>query len=249
MARPPKAVEAEEPEAPAGPEGAAVEAPSTGLFSIADFSELRRADRLRLVGIGEENGIIDASGLPREELLRRLLRIRSHSPIPLTSSGVLAATKEGYGFLRGAEVGFRAETDDIYVSPSQIRRFFLRTGDKLSGIVRAPRHAERFYSFSRITSINNLDPDAARLEARNARGGQLTAVSPEQALANALQRCAMLPPFYKSDCEARVKGQGEVSGSVIGGGLVKESVTTMPKTELDAAIQAQQPMTLPAPRR
>ncbi|HQZ19160.1 MAG TPA: transcription termination factor Rho, partial [Vicinamibacteria bacterium] len=162
MARHPKVVEAEEPEPSAAPEAAAVEAPTEGLFSIADFSELRKADRLRLIEVGEENGIVDAPGLPREELLRRLLRIRSHSPIPLTSSGVLAATKEGYGFLRGAEVGFRAETDDIYVSPSQIRRFFLRTGDKLSGIVRAPRHAERFYSFSRITSINNLDPDAAR---------------------------------------------------------------------------------------
>ena len=95
----------------------------------------------------------------------------------------------------------------------------------------------------------NLDPSAARMEARNARGGQLTAVSPEQAQANALQRCASLPPFYKSDCESRVKGQGEVSGSVIGGGLVKESVTRMPKSELDAALQAHQPMTLPAPRR
>ncbi len=138
------------------------EAQSSGLLSIEDFSVLRRADRLRLVALGEDNGLPEASGLPREELLRKLLRIRSHSSIPLTSSGVLSATKEGYGFLRGAEVGFQVEPDDIYVSPSQIRRFFLRTGDKLSGIVRAPRHAERFYSFSRITSINNLDPDAAR---------------------------------------------------------------------------------------
>ena len=162
MSRRPKAVEPDDPEPNPVPEGEPVEAPATGLFSFADFTTLRRADRLALVALGEENGIAEASGLPREELLRRLLRIRSHSPIPLASSGVLAATKEGYGFLRGAEVGFRAETDDIYVSPSQIRRFFLRTGDRLSGIVRAPRHAERFYSFSRITSINNLDPDSAR---------------------------------------------------------------------------------------
>ena len=162
MARSPKAVEPDEPEPNPVPEGEPVEAPATGLFSFADFTTLRRTDRLDLVALGEENGIAEASGLPREELLRRLLRIRSHSPIPLTSSGVLAATKEGYGFLRGAEVGFRSETDDVYVSPSQIRRFFLRTGDRLSGIVRAPRHAERFYSFSRITSINNLDPDSAR---------------------------------------------------------------------------------------
>jgi transcription termination factor Rho len=162
MAKTPKHKDVEMTEPVGEPEAPPVEAPASGLFSIADFSTLRRTERLELVALGEENGIAEASGLPREELLRRLLRIRSHSDIPLSSSGVLAATKEGYGFLRGAEVGFRAETDDVYVSPSQIRRFFLRTGDKLSGIVRAPRHAERFYSFSRITSINNLDPDAAR---------------------------------------------------------------------------------------
>jgi transcription termination factor Rho len=162
MARTPKVTDVEDPEPAAGADAAGGEAPTSGLFSISDFTDLRRADRLRLVELGEENDIEEAPGLPREELLRRLLRMRSHSPLPLTSSGVLAATKEGYGFLRGAEVGFRAETDDIYVSPSQIRRFFLRTGDKLSGLVRAPRHAERFYSFSRITSINHLDPDAAR---------------------------------------------------------------------------------------
>ena len=162
MAKTPKAVKPAEAEPGEAVEAVPPEAPATGLFSISDFSVLRRADRLKLIELGLENGIVDAPGLPREEVLRRLLRTRSHSPIPLTSSGVLAATKEGYWFLRGSEVGFRSETDDIYVSPSQIRRFFLRTGDKLSGIVRAPRHAERFYSFSRITSINNLDPDAAR---------------------------------------------------------------------------------------
>jgi hypothetical protein len=99
-------------------------------------------------------------------------------------------------------------------------------------------------------SQTNQDPSAAAREARNARGAQLRAVPPEQAQANALQRCAALPAFYKSDCEARVRGQGEVSGSVLGGGMVRESVTTLPKEELDAQLRAQQPMALPAsPRR
>ena len=79
----------------------------------------------------------------------------------------------------------------------------------------------------------NQDPAAARMEARNARGAQLTDVTPEQARANELQRCANLPPFYKSDCEARVRGQaGQESGSVIGGGIIRETVTTMPASEL-----------------
>ncbi|QTD45916.1 hypothetical protein [Ottowia testudinis] len=94
----------------------------------------------------------------------------------------------------------------------------------------------------------NLDQGAARMEARNARGGQLAPVSPEQATANALKRCANLPAMYKADCEARVKGQGQVSGSVIGGGLVKETVTTMPQSELDAMMKSHQPMAVPAPR-
>ncbi|MDO5289488.1 MAG: hypothetical protein Q4F13_07620 [Pseudomonadota bacterium] len=80
----------------------------------------------------------------------------------------------------------------------------------------------------------NLDKNAARMEARNARGSQLTTVTPEQAERNALQRCANLPEFYKVDCEARVKGQGgQASGSVVGGGIVRETVTTMPQAELD----------------
>ncbi|HRN76911.1 hypothetical protein [Ottowia sp.] len=113
----------------------------------------------------------------------------------------------------------------------------------LSGAIALPAMAQM------TPAETNLDQSAARMEKRNAQPGQLTAVSAEQATANALQRCANLPPFYKSDCEARVRGQGQVSGSVIGGGLVKESVTTMPKTELDAMIKSHQPMSVPAPRK
>ncbi|HOB66612.1 hypothetical protein [Ottowia sp.] len=112
----------------------------------------------------------------------------------------------------------------------------------LSGAVALPAVAQM------SPTQTNLDQSAARKESRNARGSQLSAVSADQARANALARCAALPAFYKSDCEARVNGQGEVSGSVIGGGLVKESVTTLPKADLDAAIRAQQPMTLPPQR-
>ena len=110
----------------------------------------------------------------------------------------------------------------------------------LSGAVALPAVAQM------TPAETNLDTNAARMESRNARGGQLTAVSAEQAQANALQRCANLPAMYKTDCEARVKGQGQVSGSVIGGGLVKETVTTLPQSELDAMMKSHQPMTLPA---
>ncbi len=94
----------------------------------------------------------------------------------------------------------------------------------------------------------NMDKSAARMETRNARGGQLTSVTPEQARQNELQRCANLPAFYKTDCENRVKGKGEASGSVIGGGMIRESVTTMPKDQLDSELKQIQPMNLPPQR-
>jgi len=94
----------------------------------------------------------------------------------------------------------------------------------------------------------NLDPAAARLEARNARADhQLTGVTPQQAKANELRRCDNLPPFYKTDCVARVNGQGQSSGSVIGGGVISETVTTMPKAQLQALERNPQEMDFPKP--
>lgn len=92
----------------------------------------------------------------------------------------------------------------------------------------------------------NLDPAAAQTEIRNARGDQLTTVSPEQARANELRRCDPLPDFYKTDCIARVNGEGLVSGSVVGGGQFKESVTTMPAAELESELKRSQAVQLPA---
>lgn len=86
---------------------------------------------------------------------------------------------------------------------------------------------------SPTTSQTNLDQAAAAKERRAATvRSQLAPVTAEQARANAMMRCANLPAFYKVDCEARVNGQGEVSGSVIGGGLIKESVTSVTPEEL-----------------
>ncbi|MBH1963153.1 MAG: hypothetical protein I8H77_02395 [Comamonadaceae bacterium] len=83
------------------------------------------------------------------------------------------------------------------------------------------------------TSQTNLDQRAAAQERRAASAkGQLSAVTADQARTNGLQRCANLPAFYKVDCESRVNGQGAVSGSVVGGGLIKESVTQVSPDEL-----------------
>lgn len=95
----------------------------------------------------------------------------------------------------------------------------------------------------------NLNPADGRKEMRNARGAQLTTVTPQQARANELKRCDPLPAFYKSDCIARINGQGASSGSVVGGGILMESVTTMPKTQLEAEMRDIGPVHLPRKAR
>lgn len=111
----------------------------------------------------------------------------------------------------------------------------------LFGVLAAPALAQS------TPAETNLDPAAAQMETRNARGDQLTDVSPEQARANALQRCDRLPDFYKTDCIARVEGGGEVAGSIVGGGQFKESITTMPAAELQDELKRSQAVQLPAP--
>ena len=91
----------------------------------------------------------------------------------------------------------------------------------------------------------NSNPADARAEARAARGADLTSPTPQQALNNALQRCDPLPTYFKSDCIARVKGQGEGFGSVTGGGILMESKTTLPASQLQAEEKNIGPVMLP----
>ena len=92
----------------------------------------------------------------------------------------------------------------------------------------------------------NLDPAAAKMEERNARGNQLTDVTPEQARANELKRCDNLPDFYKSDCITRVESEGSQLNQVIGGGDFKETITTMPESELERERANIGPIQLPS---
>lgn len=101
-------------------------------------------------------------------------------------------------------------------------------------------------AFAQETTFQtNANPADARAEARAARGADLTSPTPQQALDNALQRCEPLPTYFKSDCIARVKGQGEGFGSVTGGGILMESKTTMPASQLQAEEQDIGPVNLP----
>jgi len=109
--------------------------------------------------MAEELSINGASGMSRQKLINRIQKTLFHQDVTLEASGVLETLREGYGFLRSPEWSYLPSPDDIYVSPAQIKRFQLRTGDTIAGTVRPPRKRERYMAMLNIMSVNGLDPE------------------------------------------------------------------------------------------
>lgn len=127
-----------------------------------NLTELKRRPPAELLSYGEEIGIEAASTLKKSDLVFEVLKRLAQTGVPITGDGVLEILQDGFGFLRSSDVNYVAGPDDIYVSPSQIRRFGLRTGDIVEGQVRAPKEGERYFALLRANTINFDVPEAAR---------------------------------------------------------------------------------------
>ncbi len=141
---------------PEAPRAAATEAPAIRLKG------LKLLGIHELYALAEKMGIPDAAGSRRHELIFRILRLETERRGQTHAEGVLEVMPEGYGFLRAPESNYLAGPDDIYVSPSQIRRFNLRTGDTLAGQVRGPREGERYFALVRVDALNFEPTEASR---------------------------------------------------------------------------------------
>ena len=117
--------------------------------------------RDRLITQAEELGIENASTLRKQEILFAILKKVAEKE-EITGAGVLQLLQDGFGFLRAMESNYLAGPDDIYVSPSQIRKFGLRTGDTVEGPVRAPKEGERYFALLQVEKINFEEPEKAR---------------------------------------------------------------------------------------
>ncbi len=124
------------------------------------ISELEAKTPEEIAEMSRELEISNFSRLPRQELLVRLLRAQTEKDGQIFGDGILEIIEDGFGFLRGQR--FLPGPDDIYVSQSQIRRFGLRTGDRVSGQVRPPKDNEKFFSLLRVEAVNGIDPETAR---------------------------------------------------------------------------------------
>src|SRR6267154_2194332 len=128
-------------------------------ISLAELKEKNITD---LAKIAKEHNIPGASGMRKQELIFQILRAQTEKNGLIFSEGVLECLPDGFGFLRAPEYNYLPGPDDIYVSPSQIRKFDLRTGDTVSGQVRPPKDGERYFALIKVEAVNFEDPEVAR---------------------------------------------------------------------------------------
>ena len=126
------------------------------------IEELKKNPPAQLITQAEELGIENASTLRKQEILFAILKKLAEKGEEITGMGVLQLLQDGFGFLRALESNYLPGADDIYVSPSQIRKFGLRTGDTVEGPVRAPKEGERYFALLQVSKINNEDPVKSR---------------------------------------------------------------------------------------
>jgi len=129
---------------------------------VMELVELKSKTIADLLKISEELDIPGVSGLRKSELIYKIMEAQSSTDGTILAEGVLETLDEGYGFLRSPDYNYLPGQDDIYVSPSQIKRFDLRTGDIVSGQVRPPKDNERYFALLKIESVNFDDPESAK---------------------------------------------------------------------------------------
>jgi transcription termination factor Rho len=124
--------------------------------------ELKKKKINELTELGKEFNIEGATGMPKQELIFALLQAHSEQNGLIYGEGVLEILPDGFGFLRAPDSNYLPGPDDIYISPSQIRRFNLRTGDTVSGQIRPPKDSERYFALLKVELVNHEDPEIAR---------------------------------------------------------------------------------------
>ncbi len=145
-------------------------------LSLADLKAKTPADLLQLA---EELEIENASLMRKGDMMFAILKDMAEEGVEIIGDGVLEVLLDGFGFLRSPEANYLAGPDDIYVSPNQIRKFSLRTGDTVEGVIRAPKESERYFGIVKVNSINFEDPEKAR---HKVQFDDLTPLYPDQRL-------------------------------------------------------------------
>jgi transcription termination factor Rho len=143
------------------------------------LSELKAKSPAELLVFAEEYEVENASTMRKQELMFAILKQLAEREVDITGEGVVEVLPDGFGFLRSPDANYLPGPDDIYVSPSQIRRFGLRTGDTVEGQIRSPKEGERYFALVKVNTINFEDPEAVR---HKVNFDNLTPLYPEERL-------------------------------------------------------------------
>ncbi|MDH3596272.1 MAG: Rho termination factor N-terminal domain-containing protein, partial [Rhodospirillales bacterium] len=127
-----------------------------------DLQELKTKSPADLLAYAEELEIENASVLRKQDMMFAILKQLAENDVAIFGTGVLEVLQDGFGFLRSPEANYLPGPDDIYVSPSQVRRFGLRTGDTVEGQIRSPKDGERYFALLKINKINFDPPENTR---------------------------------------------------------------------------------------
>jgi transcription termination factor Rho len=136
------------------------EIPTT--VSEIKLADLKDRSPTELLAFAEEYEVENASTMRKQELMFAILKQLASRDIEIVGFGVIEVLQDGFGFLRSADANYLAGPDDIYVSPTQIRRFGLRTGDTVEGLIRSPKEGERYFALLKVNTINFEDPEKVR---------------------------------------------------------------------------------------
>jgi transcription termination factor Rho len=142
-----------------------------------NLKELKQKSPADLLAYAEELKIENASSMRKQEIMFATLKQLAENDVSIFGDGVIEILQDGFGFLRAPEANYLAGPDDIYVSPSQIRRFALRTGDTVEGEIRSPKDGERYFALLKVNLINFEDPDKVR---HRVRFDNLTPLYPDE---------------------------------------------------------------------
>ena len=126
------------------------------------LEELKAKTPAELLSFAEESGVENASTMRKQELMFATLKELADKEIEIIGTGVVEVLQDGFGFLRSPDANYLPGPDDIYVSPSQIRRFALRSGDTVEGQIRSPKEGERYFALLKVSLINFADPEATK---------------------------------------------------------------------------------------
>jgi transcription termination factor Rho len=201
-----------------------------------NLQDLKKKSPPDLLAFAEEQGVEGAAMLRRQELMFAILQKVAAADQAIFGVGTIEVLPDGFGYLRSIEANYLPGPDDIYIAPTQVRRFGLRTGDTIEGEIRAPKDGERYFAMVEIKQINFDDPESLR---HRINFDNLTPLYPDEKLKLEMEGGAavMAPTISEEQSSSRATSSGRVSTGRRTTGTLTKKVTSTPQQQLDISTR------------